>query len=134
MTNYPRVCPIAINRKYGIAFSLLELLVVIAIIAILAALLLPAVGSVKGKAKRTVCLNNLKQINVAVRLYADDHNSALPADVSTTAMIAATPSIWVAYQSRIRSYVGLKGEPLAPGPFVRLPRRHVLLRLQSLPQ
>lgn len=84
---------------------------VITIIAILAALLLPAVTHLKGQGRRTVCLNNLKQINVAVRLYADDHGAALPADVPTTATIPTTPSIWVTYQSRIRSYVGLKGAP-----------------------
>jgi hypothetical protein len=60
---------------------------------------------------RAVCLNNLKQINLAVRLYADDHASALPADFSDTNQ---PPSIWSTYQSRIRSYVGLKGEP-SPG-------------------
>lgn len=81
---------------------------VIAIIAILAALLFPAISSVKGKAKRTVCLNNLKQINLAVRLYADDHNGALPADVTP---ITDTPFVWVTYQPRILSYVGLKGQP-----------------------
>ena len=84
---------------------------VIAIIAILAALLLPAVSHVRNQGRRTVCLNNLKQINVAVRLYADDHNGALPADVPNTATIPDAPSIWVTYQSRIRSYVGLKGPP-----------------------
>jgi len=108
-TNAAFVGPIPINRKSKSAFTLIELLVVIAIIALLAALLFPAISRVKGKAKRSVCLNNLKQINLAVRLYADDHNGALPADV--TPIITDTPSIWVTYQSQIRSYVGLKGKP-----------------------
>jgi len=60
------------------ASTLLELLVVSAIIGILAALLLPALNKASASAKRASCLNNLRQINLAVRQYADDHNSLLP--------------------------------------------------------
>jgi prepilin-type N-terminal cleavage/methylation domain-containing protein len=55
------------------AFTLAELLVVIAIIAILTALLLPASIRAKVSAKRITCTSNERQINLAVRLYADDH-------------------------------------------------------------
>lgn len=62
-----------INFRATKGFTLIELLMVIAIIAILVALLLPVLSSAKAKAKRTECLNNLKQINYGVHMYAGDN-------------------------------------------------------------
>jgi len=93
------------------AFTLLELLVVVAIIAILAALLLPTLAAAKSKAKRVTCLNNLKQINLAVVLYAGDNQDTLPAEPNTTFGGVAT-NIWALfYKPLVMKYAGLPGAP-----------------------
>lgn len=64
------------NTKH--AFTLIELLIVIAIIGVLASLLLPALTHAKETARRTACTSNLRQVNLAIRLYADDNSDSLP--------------------------------------------------------
>jgi prepilin-type N-terminal cleavage/methylation domain-containing protein/prepilin-type processing-associated H-X9-DG protein len=83
-------------KRPAAAFTLVELLVVIAIIAILASLLLPALGQAKQQGKRAGCLSNLRQIELATGLYADD--------------CGTYPPTWIDDQTRwmdlIKPYIG----------------------------
>lgn len=60
------------------AFTLIEMMVVIAIVAILVALLVPALGKSMSRARSSQCMSNLRQIGVAIRLYATDHSGRYP--------------------------------------------------------
>ena len=88
-------------------FTLIELLVVTATLAILAAFLLPVLSQAKGKARRAVCLNNLHQINLATRMYAEDHNDAL---VLPSGFVNSKTDYQL-YKEYVKSYAGYKGLP-----------------------
>jgi prepilin-type N-terminal cleavage/methylation domain-containing protein/prepilin-type processing-associated H-X9-DG protein len=92
------------SMKFGKGFTLIELLVVIAIIGILVGLLLPVLSRAKAKAQRTICLNNLRQIALGVRIYSDEANDSAPA-------LENGQKIWFRYRELLQSYLGLKSPP-----------------------
>src|SRR6476620_5457241 len=97
------------NPKVTEGFTLIELLVVVAIIAILAALLLPVLRSAKAKAQRTVCVNNLRQISLGVRMYYDDSHDASPSPGPAGLPAGKMDSPYSGYKALMKNYVGLKG-------------------------
>lgn len=90
-------------------FTLVELLVVIAIIAVLAALLLPALSRATATAKRTSCLNNVRQISYAIHLYATDNSDTLPDAPNLTWNELETNHFLIFYKRLVKNYVGLQG-------------------------
>jgi prepilin-type processing-associated H-X9-DG protein len=71
-------------------FTLIELLVVIGIIVILAAMLLPSLGAAKEKARRTTCMNNLRQVGIATIGHAGENGGQFPLDASMNAWNTAS--------------------------------------------
>lgn len=111
-----------VRRARDAGFTLIELLVVIAIIGLLAGLLLPALARARAKARQTVCGSNLKQIGVALALYADDHGGWMPL---TTHGAADTNRSWI---FTLRPYLGnVDAVRVSPAD----PKRHARLTNQA---
>jgi len=83
------------------AFTLIELMVVVAVIAVLAALLLPAVSAAKVRAQGTACLSNLKQLQLAWGCYVDDYNDEVPINraFQTNGIWRSTPDSWIGFSN-----------------------------------
>lgn len=90
------------------AFTIIELMVVIAIIAILASMLLPVLGQAKRKAQSIACVNKVRQWGMALKMYTDDHQEKYPYDGTSRMPINAGPNKGAWYNSAA-SYVGSDG-------------------------
>src|SRR3954465_11107528 len=101
------------------AFTILELLVVIAIIMFVAALLLPAIGRSMIKAKQIQCLNQLRQVGLAMQLFAHDHRDRFPMQtpMSEGGSLEAKREVFLANTNlsfSARHFIALANELVAP--------------------
>src|SRR6185295_2236128 len=95
------------GRRPSQAFTLVELLVVLGIIVVLDALLFPTLASARAKGKRTVCISNLKQVNLAVRMYAEDHDDR----IELPTKMAISPVDYHLFKEQVKGYLSLSGPP-----------------------
>src|SRR5436309_131301 len=89
--------PSLLRRRHSLhgAFTLIELLIVVAIIALLAGLLLPALAQAKRKAKRIQCINNERQLSITWVMYAGDNSDNLVTNGETVAGGSTDPKLWI---------------------------------------
>ena len=99
-------------RRISAAFTLVELLVVIAVVAILGALLLPAFSNARQNARRAQCASNLRQIVLAARIYTDESDDRFPAQPDDGRLVEAAGGDGRNYYDRLM--------PFGPNPAVWL--------------
>jgi prepilin-type N-terminal cleavage/methylation domain-containing protein len=92
-------------RSRSPGFTLIELLVVIAIIAILAAILFPVFAQARESARQTTCLNNCKQIGIAVAMYTADYDEKFPVQRADGLRIMAAGGKEVTYYDSLAPYI-----------------------------
>jgi len=92
-----------LHRK---AFSLVELLVVIACIAVLAGILIPVINAIREKSRTTQCANNMRQLGMAFSLYSAENNMQVPNQPSGV----VAPGYNATYWERLAPYAGYEGE------------------------
>ena len=107
------------------AFTLVELLVVIALITILLAILLPVLGRAREQARRVQCASNLRQITNAWMMYADNNQGLLPAAAAKIATYAHDWLIW------FKPLTQAKLDQSALAPYVGRPLNRMLFRCPS---
>jgi prepilin-type N-terminal cleavage/methylation domain-containing protein/prepilin-type processing-associated H-X9-DG protein len=92
------------------AFTLIELLTVIAIIGILAAILIPTVGAVRESARATQCVSNLRQIGVGLRMFAEDNRGFLPVATNFTAGVQSHYNGWRPFENPYHTHPQWSGQ------------------------
>jgi prepilin-type processing-associated H-X9-DG protein/prepilin-type N-terminal cleavage/methylation domain-containing protein len=97
------------NCRRG-AFTLVELLVVIALIAILAAILMPVISAAQKRAAQTTCINNQKQLALGVQIYLNDNSSVFPGIASRT--YGFQTADWIYWRTNMAVYPSFQESPV----------------------
>jgi prepilin-type N-terminal cleavage/methylation domain-containing protein/prepilin-type processing-associated H-X9-DG protein len=97
------------------AFTLIELLTVIAIIGILAAIIIPTVGRVRESARGSQCVSNFRQINLALKVYAEDNKGYLPASARDKLPSETGTGTTVNWQKELGRYLPQRGSSATAG-------------------